>query len=129
MKTEITNEKVEKQAVVMQSVMFNELRIGNYIQFSSGSIYPVDIIYKDYTLLKSWFAIPLNTEWLLLLKFQKIGVNFRKHDDCDREFVLWYNHNSKYYEVKGNNNFYELKYVHQLQNIYSALTGAELTVA
>lgn len=73
------------QPAVMQSVMFNELRIGNYIQFSSGSVYPVDIIYKDYTMLKNWFAIPLSTEWLLMLRFEKIGANFRKYDVYDKE--------------------------------------------
>lgn len=113
-----------QQGAVMQSVIFNELRIGNYIQFSSGSIYPVDIIYKDYTMLKSWFAITLNDEWLNMLGFvfdeeervfQKQDIRIELVDD---DFIFNYFYGLKY-----------IKYVHELQNLYFSLNGIELTVA
>ena len=112
------------KTAVMQSVIFNELRIGNYIQFSSGSTYPVDIIYKDYTVLKNWFAIPLNEEWLNTLGFvfDEEEIVFKKQDIrielVDGDFIFNYFYGLKY-----------IKYVHELQNMYFSLTAIELTVA
>lgn len=112
------------KTAVMQSVMFNELRIGNYIQFLSGSVYPVDIIYKDYTMLKNWFAIPLNEEWLnkLGFVFDEEERVFQKQDIrielVDGDFIFNYFYGLKY-----------IKYVHELQNMYFSLTTIELTVA
>lgn len=114
-----------------------ELRLGNlFIEENSKKIIEVIALEKNRVVfsgmfLDKWQAEPieLNEEWLLKFNFQKIGSNFRKYHDYDkgsREFVLWYNHRSKYYEVKANNNFYELIYVHQLQNLYCALTLSEL---
>jgi len=112
------------KTTVMQSVMFNELRIGNYIQFSSGSVYSVDIIYKDYTMLKNWFAIALNKEWFNIFGFvfdeeervfQKQGIRIEL---VDGDFIFNYFYGLKY-----------LKNVHELQNMYFSLTAIELTVA
>lgn len=112
------------KTAVMQSVMFNELRIGNYIQFSSGSVYPVDIIYKDYTMLENWLAIPLNEEWFNMLGFvfDEEERVFQKQDIrielVDGDFIFNYFYGLKY-----------IKYVHELQNMYFSLTAIELTVA
>ena len=76
--------------------------------------------------------IPLTEEWLLIFGFKK-----RKN----RHLFYWENkiviseykdefENFFYpktgYDIRFSN---EIKYVHQLQNLYFALTGAELTVA
>ena len=112
------------KTAVMQSVTFNELRIGNYIQFSSCSIYPVDIIYKDYAMLKNWFAIPLNEEWFNMLGFvfDEEERVFQKKDIrielVDGDFIFNYFYGLKY-----------IKYVHELQNMYFSLNAIELTVA
>ena len=101
----------------------NELRIGNYIQFSSGTMYNVDIIYEDYTMLKNWFEISLNNELFSMLGFifdEEESV-FQKKDIrielVDGDFIFNYFYGLKY-----------IKYVHELQNLYFALTGRELTV-
>jgi len=112
------------QTSVMQSVLFKELRIGNYIQFSSGSVYSVDIIYKDYTILKNWFAITLNEDWFNMLGFvfDEEERVFQKQDIrielVDGDFIFNYFYGLKY-----------IKYVHELQNLYFSLNGIELTVA
>ena len=69
--------------------------------------------------------ILLTEEWLLKLGFNKLfenGTGYRFN-----------NFNISFYgDVYGVNYFYceyELKYVHQLQNIYFSLTGHELTIA
>jgi hypothetical protein len=114
-----------------------ELRLGNlFIEENSKQIIEVIGLEKNRVVfsgmfLDKWQAKPidLNEEWLLKFNFQKIGKNFRKYHDYDqgsREFILFYNHSSKHYEVKANNNFYEVKYVHQLQNLYCALALFEL---
>lgn len=121
------------KTAVMQSVVFNELRIGNYIQFSSGSIYAVDIIYKDYTMLKNWFAIPLSEEWLKMLGGEKDQqINLIRLNAMDGTITFYPEKNI--FKILGaingyNFGTYEIKYVHQLQNLYFSLTGRELTVA
>lgn len=71
----------------------------------------------------------LTEEWFLKFNFQKIGRNFRIWHDYgngSREFIVYYNSDSKKYELKASNYLYELKYVHQLQNIYLDLSLCEL---
>ena len=71
--------------------------------------------------------IPLNEEWLLNFGFKS---NINKHSGCGYsifgDFKLWID-NSKitYWKVKGS---VELKHIHQLQNLYHALTNEELTL-
>jgi hypothetical protein len=119
-----------------------ELRIGNLVEYYV-KIMAVNFIdsekeligfkdtrfsYKNYSISLAK-PITLTEEWLLKFGFVKIGVNFRKYDNYDkgnREFILFYNHNSKNYEIKANNNFYEVIYVHEIQNLYFALTKEEL---
>ena len=113
----------------------NELRIGNYVLLASKTLYQVDILYKDYVSLNYWQAIPLTEEWLLKLGFNEIKNEPRK----------WFRIKTKkqgvYLEVsikekrvilfkdKGGcySDFIFPKYVHQLQNLYFALTQTELT--
>jgi hypothetical protein len=96
----------------------NELRIGNYVQFPSGLEYEVDIIYKDYVMLKNWNPITLTENWLLKLGFtydQETYVFERKGikiEVIDNHFIFNYFYGIKY-----------LKYVHELQNLCYYLTN------
>lgn len=73
--------------------------------------------------------IPLTEEWLLKLGFEKIGSNFEI-----RNFSIWYSYYSKLYRLRfflrGNDIelFVNLQHIHQLQNLYFAITGEELTI-
>ena len=126
-----------RQTAVMQSVIATDLRIGNYIQFASGSIYPVDIIYKDYTMLKNWFAIPLTDKWLEMLGFQATHYAYlRFHINLlETEIYLRPSLDKWYWGfVQDNidceiNDCYELAYVHEIQNLIFSLTRISLTVA
>jgi len=112
----------------------NELRIGSYYNYDGDSIKLDGSTLASYLQNDTDFnlePILLTEECLVKFGFGKIGFNFRKYDNYNkgnREFILWYNHNSKYYEIKSNYNFYEIKYVHQLQNLYFALTNDELKI-
>ena len=111
----------------------NELRIGNWIQ-TNISKEPVKVLgvkkgeildsgVWDYT--TRYEPIPLTEEWLLKFGFEKIRG------------VYWFVRGA-YFEYEGFDTWTlyqdeqdyltDLKHVHQLQNLYFALTGDELTI-
>jgi hypothetical protein len=132
--------------------MKNELRIGNFINcvFSTRHCEVVEITTDDLK-LKNGYAdysqiepIPLTEEWLLKFGFEK---EYFYGDDA--KFIWWqlndfgleiFNTNKEQgrtsIESKDVGFFYEpmymdyieIKHVHQLQNLYFALTGEELTL-
>jgi hypothetical protein len=105
-----------------------ELRIGNYLQDFGGNIAQVIHLTKDKIILES--PITLTEEWLLKLGFEWNITHQAIHKE-DFGFDL----NSLYYGgyslttfKKGTTIVCFIQYVHQLQNIYVALTGEELTL-
>ena len=112
-----------------------ELRIGNHAKhFENGIVLtvgrtvafktPTNTIRVDVDDLE---PIPLTAEWLLNFGFKS---NINKHSGCGYsifgDFKLWIDNNkTTYWKVKGS---VELKHVHQLQNLYHALTNEELTI-
>jgi hypothetical protein len=104
-----------------QASVFNDLRIGNVVQYKSGSIYYVDVIYKEHSILNSWFYVSLDKNWLIKCGFyfnEETSV-FEKKDIrielVDGDFIFNYFYGLKY-----------IKYVHELQNLYFSLNGVEL---
>jgi len=113
----------------------NELRIGNLIWDCEqkeidkitgieecrvsidGSLFP-------YTPIDSIVGIELTEEWLLKLGFNNldIDISYCKDDfsciEANSGYLFWH---------KGHS-LLIIKYVHQLQNLYFALTGEELTI-
>ena len=98
----------------------SELRIGNWVLSCSGGIETkvgmiavgIDIPFKP---------IPLTEEWLLKFGFE-ITDNFQTKDRFQthkQDGIIWFEYG--YIVV-------ELNYVHQLQNLYFALTNEELTI-
>ena len=124
--------------------MINELRIGNYIQYrdksslltveslgSNGfSTINQDGIQYGSDDICEYNGIPLTEEWLLKFGFVKnedeyilghLSLEDRSKDiyskDVNKEdFGSWF----------INSYLLEIEYVHQLQNLYFALTGEEL---
>jgi len=115
-----------------------ELRWGNYIYFDKKLITVSanninDIIKFNYQMLIE--PIPLTEEWLVKFEFElEEKRTYHKLINKDTEFcvyidgeilelnslIIW---QSDAVYVRG-----ILKYVHQLQNLYFALTGEELTI-
>jgi len=109
-----------------------ELRINNLVEylgetkkvlgFDDETVYLKNTVSVFYIELYEIYPIPLTEEWLLKFGFLKTnGYGFKmfgnwlqKEDD-----VYWYN---------VNGNFVEIKHVHQLQNLYFALTKKELVL-
>lgn len=119
----------------------SELRLGNLVSNmnprhndriltieSIGDNHEVNVFYRKY-LLSELEPIPLTEEWFLKFGFKKVGTNF----ELDF-FVLWYSSYQncfvwRFMNIDSNaDRPISLKYVHQLQNLYFALTGEELTL-
>jgi hypothetical protein len=130
----------------MKALTANELRIGNLfirigdtmgspiapvIESVKGTYYEYDYYHiqaesndLDYQ-IEVFQPIPLTEEWLFKFGFRKYSsTQFDKgnfwtianHNET-KHFGMWCNHLEIY-----------IKYVHQLQNLYFALTGEELTI-
>lgn len=113
----------------------SELRIGNYYnQF--GNIHQVNhVIIKDLTKAPEeqlWCKpIPLTEEWLLKFGFKSIG---KLHPTFQKVYLIEEGTLGDKYVLRVKINKHEsificdIKYVHQLQNLYFALTSEELTI-
>ena len=113
----------------------NELRIGNYYhlveegvdinevyQISDGySLHLID----EYNNAK---PIPLTEEWLLKMCFECGQLKTSKRFWIPNFNIRIFNKSGKT-QVSHSGKVYEhIKYVHQLQNLYFALTGEELKI-
>lgn len=124
----------------------NELRIGDYfmyddrIQVVNGVIqmnggYRIDFKTEHKRkLVKYCHPIPITEEWLLELGFEKehnTGTPdeyYWKGKGMSLTHELELSSSDRYYESMPVDNSIPLKYVHQLQNLYFALTGEELKI-
>lgn len=131
----------------------SELRIGNYLKYkNTNDLAIVELIHKQhfdcmdeygaFTTNGNYEPIPLTEEWLLKFDFQKCkgrhGLYF-KHKELDA-FRVWYNEDLNswsagrrdYKSIDKEYNTYwirdNIKALHQLQNLYFALTREELTL-
>jgi len=103
----------------------NELRIGNLVYFvDEEAKVDLDILEMIFDHFGEWNPIPLTEEWLVKLGFKRWG-----------KFDLWKTYQTTVCTIAGTTQSgfelskiprVEVKYVHQLQNLYFALTGEEL---
>ena len=120
-----------------------ELRIGNWVKGDTGKPFQIEL--SDF--LDWWndhnsheygdhiHPIPLTEDWLVKFGFNgEINEishcgNFYLNYDAEygrHGMALWYQRGA--WCFNHTNTFTVLKYVHQLQNLYFALTGEELTI-
>jgi hypothetical protein len=114
-----------------------ELRVGNLLQ-GYNKIRTVAELHKEYytdtdgvsTFYRDADGIELTEEWLLKLDFMPHTTKSNPG-----EFTLYYKDEFTYNPCSGwwifGKNIKEkvkLEYIHQLQNLYFALTGNELTI-
>ena len=128
----------------------SELRIGNIIQYSEDSVifkvigihkYGLDVendIETTYIELDQFEPIPLTEEWLLKFGFVKINHQMSLNDGSmtyhyelngdDRHWQLYFN--GRVFSINESqllrHHLYHNQYLHQLQNLYFAVTGEEL---
>jgi hypothetical protein len=114
----------------------NELRIGNLVNYNEGGIFKVigihefgidceDEIETTYMEYENFKPIPLTEEWLLKFGFEERMFGWWS----DVLFLRTENRNGYFYDWQKTNQTTGtyIEYVHQLQNLYFALTGEELT--
>jgi hypothetical protein len=118
----------------------SELRLGNlFTEEYTNSIIQViqletDKIFFSLKFVSQWQAkpIPLTEEWLLKFGFEKNFNNFYEkliNKDEDDFIGKLTDYGFAYYiDKKDNYPLIYIKYVHQLQNLYFALTSEELTI-
>jgi hypothetical protein len=98
----------------------NELRIGNWLQWKADKRpFQVSIIDTTETSKETKAEpIPLTEEWLLKFDWNGFKIGYiDSYFKIDENGCLWY---------CGDFTGVVLLYVHQLQNLYFALTGEEL---
>ena len=121
----------------------NDLRIGNYVKLAGETTHIrwfyderkifVDILEKGMATMRfdELEPIPLTEEWLLKLGFKKsknlyFDTNEGKYFSYIK-FDAWDNRGKYSYCLDDERGSYKpLDYVHQLQNLYYALTNEEL---
>ena len=109
----------------------SELRIGNLVNYNEGGIFKVIGIHEfgidceneietTYMEYENFKPIPLTEEWLLKFGFKNNRLGLfdcvKVGDDIGYHIYFIGKH------------LKEVQYVHQLQNLYFALTGEELTI-
>lgn len=121
-------------------LMAEELMIGNYLKtvefsneyfevraISKDRLLPLTLVDKDgYSVdwrLDEAIPIPLTEQWL-----KEFGFVEEDNGTWQNEIALYegsegYNYNASFFE---HHNFVTIKYVHQLQNLYFALTATKL---
>ena len=142
MNTNKTQAEQFTQDVVMQSVLKeNDLRIGNFIKVISSTktfdsfitqAKGYDIVRIEEKSFAYWNYEPiiLDEEWLLKFGFEKI-IGSNESNFTNGFYNLFVNSLGEvnFYFFKEGDWYQKIDYVHQLQNLYFALTGSELTVA
>lgn len=103
----------------------NELRIGNYVYDTLGKVNKINleaITYIEKEPHNQVKPIPLTEEWLFKFGFKK---KYKSYEKCDFTFLQG-GFDKLAYKLTIIEN--TPKYVHQLQNLYFALTGDELSL-
>jgi hypothetical protein len=118
-----------------------ELRIGNYVNWIipfSNEYSPKKVDIKILSLINNdsdiCKPIPLTEEWLLKFGFKDDNVKGYFYLELNDDLYIYLNPNSMGIAIKNqyegfsdHSSFIFFKYIHQLQNLYFALTGEELT--
>lgn len=126
-----------------------ELRIGNYVHrndypndlfkmrsISDDRIHLINVleidvvnntIYSSDCTLSELEPIPLTDKWLLKFGFEETLTKVYSIDDFPS--YKFTGHSFEVFAFEENNYLPDLQYIHQLQNLYFALTGTELTLS
>jgi hypothetical protein len=109
----------------------NEMRYGQYYFGEKGEIECFDMSLYHVDTFDHWKPIPLTEEWLIKLGFGMESPGFYSYGE-ESMADYCYNLDDKtfheYYPTSDMNCLAKCEYVHQLQNLFFALTGEELTI-
>lgn len=103
--------------------------IGNWLSYENGY---TQLDLSDFAeidngnMLEYLEFIPLTEQWLLDFGFEKSSDFFAKRHGVNGLEIIVYNPNMQFEFQLGKGRNKVLKHVHQLQNLYFALTGNKL---
>jgi hypothetical protein len=112
-------------------IFLNEIvTFKNIAEFRDDSTFWINFIEKITPQKNFQFKpIPLTEEWLLKLGLEKIGIwTFSLNLVGNLDLIYYSGEKGWSIGLKSYSDFSNLKYVHQLQNLYFALTGKELKI-
>ena len=126
----------------MKELSSQELRIGNYVEYGGviNKVYLLSHLYfqvestdiPTFTANKNRAAqpIPLTEEWLFKFGFKKVKSDYEEAETWDFYFgILYFDMANNSVKINGQYCLFNIpEHVHQLQNLYFALTGEELTL-
>lgn len=121
-------------------IQANEFRRGNLVQDTFKNIHPIQWI--DNTGIETEYGrfpfdrvspIPITPEWLERLGFKEIDIWFEKRNRNGSVIMVDKPNMTVCADSQGSYSeqvadLKHIKYVHQLQNLYHALTGNELKI-
>jgi hypothetical protein len=102
----------------------------NIKEFREDGTFWIDVL-EDFIPQKNFQfkPIPLTEEWLLKFGLEKIGIwTFSLNLVGNLDLIYYLGEKGWSIGLKSYSDFSNLKYVHQLQNLYFSLTGKELTI-
>jgi hypothetical protein len=107
-----------------------ELRIGNYVEHNQRGITDIGMLSAVLNLV-SFKPIPLTEEWLMNFGFELINNDYWQSRSLELKLHWTVNKNKMIPEFNDKRLIvgYDFKHVHQLQNLYFALTSQELKIA
>jgi hypothetical protein len=106
----------------------NELRIGNYVRDNLGGILRIKGI-KDESVLFHIKPIPITEDILLKCGFERdIDIVYRYYLTYDYSILLAYDIDDNRIRLGDSWDFGNIIFIHELQNLYFALTKTELTI-
>lgn len=112
-----------------------ELRYGNCVSLSEtyrniGDLLILDqtksealIIFKSYDRI---YPIPLTVDWLINLGFKEMEPSEYTYDAYSKDGIQFWNMDNKKLMIEKPSISHDIKYVHQLQNLFFALKGRDL---
>jgi hypothetical protein len=103
-----------------------ELRIGNLIEVENCIQEIVELPLPKNCTEKNTKGIKLTQKWIINLGFEWKNHGLRLYNFCIREEI---NGHVIYLSNESHNFKIDIKHVHELQNLYFALTGLELVYA
>jgi phage FluMu gp28-like protein len=117
----------------------NELRIGNLVYWNGeigiiSQLLEMEVAFKcgESDLYEALDPIQLTEEWLLKFGFEMINsspINYKIYRLKDISFNVIKDSNIKLYnKIVYSEQYRHIESIHQLQNLYFALTGDELTI-
>lgn len=102
-------------------------RIGNLV-YERGTTNPTNIVLLSVYQHQEFTPIPLTEEWLVKFGFEINKHHFTKWINETNTFIIMFDDRKKNYFICDCPIDCNIKFVHQLQNLYFALTGEELEI-